>query len=160
MAKLSEKAKEKKAKRDIEYRKGNVKNLGLHLNKNTMADVIEWLDTKDNKQGYVIDLIRKDILANQKWRNEVINIMKTYNRRELALMQVEEARKHLELVFNLLYKLYKKDELEEIEDYYDTIDKKLIDLKYEIEWLAKVEPWYTRKSKMKKWGNKHYENLL
>ncbi len=66
--------------------------------------------------------------------------MKTYNRRELALMQVEEARKHLELVFNLLYKLYKKDELEEIEDYYDTIDKKLIDLKYEIEWLAKVEP--------------------
>lgn len=78
MAKLSEKAKEKKAKRDIEYRKGNVKNLGLHLNKNTMADVIEWLDTKDNKQGYVIDLIRKDILANKKWRNEVINNMKTY----------------------------------------------------------------------------------
>lgn len=66
MAKLSENAKEKKAKRDIEYRKSNVKNLGLHLNKNTMADVIEWLDTKDNKQGYVIDLIRKDILANQK----------------------------------------------------------------------------------------------
>ena len=68
MAKLSEKAKEKKAKRDIEYRKGNVKNLGLHLNKNTMADVIEWLDTKDNKQGYVIDLIRKDILANKKMK--------------------------------------------------------------------------------------------
>ena len=31
-----------------------------------MADVIEWLDGKDNKQGYVIDLIRKDISTVQK----------------------------------------------------------------------------------------------
>ena len=43
-----------------------VKRVVLNLNQSTMADVIEWLDTKDNKQGYVIDLIRKDILANQK----------------------------------------------------------------------------------------------
>ena len=49
-------------------------------------------------------------------------------------MQVEEARKHLELVFKLLYK---EDKLEEIEDYYCTIDAKLIDLKYEIERLEK-----------------------
>ena len=56
------------------------------------------------------------------------------NRRELALMEVEKARKHLELVFKLLYK---EDELEEIGDYYNTIDAKLIDLKHEIEWLEK-----------------------
>lgn len=78
MAKLSEKARKNKVDYNIKYSKQVVKRVVLNLNQNTMADVIEWLDTKDNKQGYVIDLIRKDILANQKWRNEVINIMKTY----------------------------------------------------------------------------------
>lgn len=63
--------------------------------------------------------------------------MESKNRRELALMQVEKARKHLQLVFDLLYK---EDELEEIEDYYGTIDAKLIDLKHEIEWLEEFKP--------------------
>ncbi len=62
--------------------------------------------------------------------------MESKNRRELALMQVEKARKHLQLVFDLLYK---EDELEEIEDYYGTIDAKLIDLKHEIEWLEEFK---------------------
>ena len=35
--------------------------------------------------------------------------------------------------------LYKEDELEEIEDYYGTIDAKLIDLKHEIEWLEEFK---------------------
>ena len=63
--------------------------------------------------------------------------MESKNRRELALMQVEKARKYLELVFRLLYK---EDELEEIEDYYGTIDAKLTDLKHEIEWLEEFKP--------------------
>ena len=63
--------------------------------------------------------------------------MESKNRRELALMQVEKARKHLELVFDLLYK---EDELEEIEDYYGTIDAKLTGLKHEIEWLEEFKP--------------------
>lgn len=63
--------------------------------------------------------------------------MESKNRRELALMQVERARKHPELVFDLLYK---EDELEEIEDYYGTIDAKLTDLKHEIEWLEEFKP--------------------
>lgn len=63
--------------------------------------------------------------------------MESKNRRELALMQVEKARKHLEVVFDLLYK---EDELEEIEDYYGTIDQQLDDLKFEIEWLEKYKP--------------------
>lgn len=49
--------------------------------------------------------------------------MKSKNRRELALMQVEKARKNIELVFDLLY----TDE--EIEDYYGTLDEMLTDLK-------------------------------
>lgn len=66
MAKLSEKARKNKVDYNIKYSKQMVKRVVLNLNQSTMADVIEWLDTKDNKQGYVIDLIRKDILANQK----------------------------------------------------------------------------------------------
>lgn len=63
--------------------------------------------------------------------------MKSKNRRELALMQVEKARKNIELVFDLLYT---DDELEEIEDYYGTLDEMLTDLKHEIEWLEKHKP--------------------
>lgn len=59
------------------------------------------------------------------------------NRRELALMQVEKARKNIELVFNLLYM---DEELEEIEDYYGTINQELDDLKHEIEWLEEFKP--------------------
>lgn len=64
--KLNEKQKQNKEQYDLNYKRNNVKQFKIALNKKTMADVIEWLDTKDNKQGYVIDLIRKDILANQK----------------------------------------------------------------------------------------------
>ena len=59
------------------------------------------------------------------------------NRRELALMQVEKARKNIELVFDLLYR---DDELEEIEDYYGTLDEMLSDLKHEIELLELNKP--------------------
>lgn len=59
------------------------------------------------------------------------------NRRELALMQVEKARKNIELVFDLLYT---DEELEEIEDYYGTLDEMLSDLKHEIELLEEFKP--------------------
>lgn len=59
------------------------------------------------------------------------------NRRELALMQVEKARKNIELVFDLLYT---DDEFEEIEDYYGTLDEMLSDLKHEIELLEESKP--------------------
>lgn len=66
MAKLSEKAKQKKSEYNIEYKKKNNKQIKLELNKNTMADVIEQLEKQESKQGYIIDLIRKDIIANKK----------------------------------------------------------------------------------------------
>lgn len=59
------------------------------------------------------------------------------SRRELALMQVEKARKNIELVFDLLYT---DEELEEIEDYYGTLDEMLSDLKHEIELLEEFKP--------------------
>ena len=66
MVKLSDKAKENKAKYNAEYEKKMVKQIKFGLNRNTMNDVIEWLDTKDNKQGYIIELIRDDIKPHSK----------------------------------------------------------------------------------------------
>lgn len=63
MTKLSETARKNKVDYNIEYKKKTIKQFKMDLNYNTMSDVIDWLDKQDNKQGYVIDLIRKDMLA-------------------------------------------------------------------------------------------------
>lgn len=48
-----------------QYDKTNCVQFKMKLNKNTMADVVEWLNKQDNKQGYMLDLIRKDIAKKQ-----------------------------------------------------------------------------------------------
>lgn len=48
----------------MKYSEKNVKQLKLALNKKTDADIIEHLDSIKNKQGYIKDLIRKDLGAN------------------------------------------------------------------------------------------------
>lgn len=44
------------------YDKDNTIQVKLKLNKKTDADLISWLDDISNKQGYIKDLIRSDIL--------------------------------------------------------------------------------------------------
>lgn len=44
------------------YDKDNTVQVKLKLNKKTDADLISWLDDISNKQGYIKDLIRSDIL--------------------------------------------------------------------------------------------------
>lgn len=56
-----------KAKYDKQYAKENTQQIKFVLNKNLDADIIEWLGTKQNKQGYIKDLIRRDMEQN---RNE------------------------------------------------------------------------------------------
>ena len=43
----------------------NTKQYKLKLNKNTDADLIAWLDSIENKQSYLKDLIRADIEKNK-----------------------------------------------------------------------------------------------
>lgn len=43
----------------------NTKQYKLKLNKNTDADLITWLDSIENKQSYLKDLIRADIEKNK-----------------------------------------------------------------------------------------------
>lgn len=43
------------------YDKNNTKQMVLKLNLNTDVDILAHLETLQNKQGYIKDLIRKDL---------------------------------------------------------------------------------------------------
>lgn len=45
------------------WSKVNTKGFYLKLNKEKDSDIISWMDSQKNKQGYIKDLIRADILA-------------------------------------------------------------------------------------------------
>lgn len=49
------------------YNKENTKNIVLHLNITTDKDIIEHMNRKENKTGYIKELIREDI-ANESRR--------------------------------------------------------------------------------------------
>ena len=44
-----------------QYQATKLKQWKIHLHKEHDADIIEYLDGMDNKQGYVKDLIREDM---------------------------------------------------------------------------------------------------
>ena len=50
-----------KQKYDLAYQKDNIKQVKFTLNKNTDQDVISHLEKQTNKNGYLKELIRKDI---------------------------------------------------------------------------------------------------
>lgn len=53
---------DKKTKYNIEYEKKHVKRVPVNLNRNTDADIINFLsENVDNINGYLKSLIRKDI---------------------------------------------------------------------------------------------------
>jgi len=55
------KTKPSQIKASEKYDKNNTKGLYLKLNIHTDKDILEFLDTKSNKQGYLKDLIRADM---------------------------------------------------------------------------------------------------
>ena len=52
---------EARRRAQAKYNKANTKQVTLRLNKRTEADIIEWLEGLDNKQGYIKSLIRADM---------------------------------------------------------------------------------------------------
>ena len=50
-----------KKRYDINYFKTNMKQMAFNLNKNTDADIIAFLETKENRNAYLKELIRKDM---------------------------------------------------------------------------------------------------
>ena len=55
------KTSEAKLRANAKSDKKNTKQFALRLSKNTDADIIEYLEKLDNKQGYIKELIRKDL---------------------------------------------------------------------------------------------------
>ena len=49
---------------NTDYQKENIVQITLKINSKTDADLIGFLNTKENKQGYIKDLIRKDMTKN------------------------------------------------------------------------------------------------
>lgn len=53
-----------KKKANAKYDKNHTRNIMFKFNKKTDKDILEKLDEVENRQGYVKDLIRKDINTN------------------------------------------------------------------------------------------------
>ena len=51
----------KNTEKSNRYNKKNTKQINIRLNKKTDEDIIIFLDKKENKQGYIKELIRYDI---------------------------------------------------------------------------------------------------
>lgn len=49
------------SRNSIKYDKENTKRVYIKLNKNKDSDILSYLDSKPNKQGYIKELIRKDM---------------------------------------------------------------------------------------------------
>ena len=43
------------------YEKENIRQIRLKINRKTEPDLVEWIEQQDNIQGYIKDLIRKDM---------------------------------------------------------------------------------------------------
>ena len=56
-----------RVKASMKYNQANVKQIKLSLNKKTDSDVIAILESKDNVQGYIKDLIRRDNGNQAEW---------------------------------------------------------------------------------------------
>ena len=48
-----------------QYIKDNIRQIRLTLNQKTEQDLIDWLEQQPNKQGYLKQLIRSDMLRKQ-----------------------------------------------------------------------------------------------
>ena len=55
-----------KRKTNMDYDRKNTKLIGMKLNKNTDADILEYLSTQENIQGYLKRLIREDMKREEK----------------------------------------------------------------------------------------------
>lgn len=49
-----------------DYNRTHMQQVLLTLHKETEADLIEWLNQQDNRNGYIKDLIRRDMEAYRK----------------------------------------------------------------------------------------------
>ena len=51
---------------ETRYKSRVIRQYKIDLNRNTDADIIAWLEGKDNRQGYIKALIRADMAATRR----------------------------------------------------------------------------------------------
>lgn len=51
----------KDTKSDTQWRKKNIRHIGLNFMRNSEGDVIEWIEKQPSMQGAIKDLIRAEI---------------------------------------------------------------------------------------------------
>ena len=56
---MSDKA--KKQAYDNQYEKTNLRQIKLNINRKTEPELLEWIEKQENIQGYIKNLIRKDM---------------------------------------------------------------------------------------------------
>ena len=54
-----------KSKYNQQYTKDNIRQIRMTLNQKTEQDLIDWIESIPNKQGYIKGLIRADMEKNQ-----------------------------------------------------------------------------------------------
>lgn len=54
-------------KADRNYKRKSIRNISLSLNKTIDKDIIEYLDNLENKNGFLKEIIRKEIRRNERW---------------------------------------------------------------------------------------------
>ena len=47
------------------YQAANTKMIAIRINKKLEPELLEWLESKNNKSGYILDLIRDDMKKNK-----------------------------------------------------------------------------------------------
>ena len=57
---------EKSKQRTLRFQKQNLKQIAFMLNKSTEADLLSWLESQENRQGYIKSLIRADMAKHKK----------------------------------------------------------------------------------------------
>lgn len=58
---MAKKSSDAQIRAAAKYNKENTKNVVLHLNITTDSDILDYLYRKDNKTGYIKELIREDM---------------------------------------------------------------------------------------------------
>lgn len=49
-----------------EWARKNTRRIMLKINKNKYSDIVDWLDSKPNKQSYIMSLIEADMSKSKK----------------------------------------------------------------------------------------------
>ena len=80
----AEELKARKTKRNIAYNKANTIRLPININTRTDQDILDFLTTIPNKQGYIKSLIRSDMAARHFIRTVTDNSLGIYPEESLA----------------------------------------------------------------------------